>query len=70
MSKDRYKVTIECPNCKNQAEVSIVENDGWSFANRGPEREISNINGSISISRKNLTCNKCNHKWIDDYFAS
>jgi hypothetical protein len=67
-SKDRYEVTIKCPNCGNQANVHIVENDGWTFVNRGPEREISRIDGSISINRENITCSKCKHKWIDNYF--
>lgn len=63
MAKDRYTSKIKCPTCDNEAILYITENDGWSFSNRGAERIITRIEGSISKCNEEFKCGECGKKW-------
>lgn len=65
MAKDRYTTVIKCPDCKNNATLYITENDGWSHSDRGAERKITRIEGSISEKNGKYICDECEHKWED-----
>ena len=48
MGSDRYKTNIECLDCGRKGTVSFVENDGWTFMNRGPERRIEGVSAGFT----------------------
>ena len=43
MSKDRYYRNISCPDCGRGGKAYIIENDGWTFMNRGNERHVQSV---------------------------
>lgn len=63
MAKDRHKEDAHCPNCNSKATLSISENDGFSFAKRGPQSVVTGISGSIIVKGDSFSCKECDHKW-------
>ena len=49
MASDNYTLYVLCPDCGSKGEADARENDGWSYMNRGPEREITRISQGFTV---------------------
>lgn len=49
MGSDRYTLKVECSDCGKSGKANISENDGWSFMNSGPEREVSSVTEGFTV---------------------
>ena len=65
MSRDRYNLILECPECNKTGKARVAENDGWSFAKGGAERRIESVSEGFTVTnhgRDNIaeTAFRCN----------
>ena len=49
MADDRYSLKLECPDCSKLGDAGVVENDGWRFMNRGPERRVESVSQGFTV---------------------
>ena len=49
MSMDRYSLKTECGGCRKVVEMSVEENDGWRFQNRGAERRAIQVSEGFVV---------------------
>jgi endogenous inhibitor of DNA gyrase (YacG/DUF329 family) len=68
MARERYEVSIECPQCGQTGTLKVSEND-YPFM-RKLNRAVDCKEGEFDVnmindSDANITCKKCNHnfKW-------
>ena len=49
MADDRYSLRLECPDCNKSGKARIVENDGWTFMNSGPESRVESVSQGFAV---------------------
>ena len=64
MSREHYDIKIKCPNCGQEGEFRVSEND-YAFM-RKLDRDVTCISGDFETSMINDTktkikCKKCGH---------
>lgn len=49
MSRDRYSLRLKCPDCNKTGEAKIVDNDDWTFLNRGSEPRVESVSQRFAL---------------------
>lgn len=49
MSRDRFYLNLDCPDCGRSGKARVIENDGWSFMSGGPERRVQSVPVGFTI---------------------
>ena len=48
MAKDRFTITLKCPNCGKTGKASCWQEDGWAFVKGNMATTVTNVTSGFS----------------------
>ena len=74
-ARDRFRLTLKCPDCDREGEAQVSENDGYSWMNRRDRRVDAASDGFVVIdhganhSQETVIGCECGNRHCSDSLA-